>query len=444
MRATRSAIFIAIALLGPAGAALEARAGGPPRSPLKPADSALPFIISYWCGPPKSETTRERYLEIAGAGFNVAFPAIDLAGSLPKEADEHNRKYLDLCQQAGLKAIVHDDGLPKGRGWSKPVPAEIPDLERALDAIVAKYSSHPAFLSYFITDEPGIDLFPRVGAINQHLLKRDPRHVPFINLLPNYAEQDGKRWSLPNYEGTLARYLEEVKPALVCWDHYRQLMGEGDESHYWYNLETVRKLCAPAGVPYVQIIVSLKHMGYRESSEADLRWQVYTSLAYGSRGILYFTYWDVKGLAWADAPAIMTMDGKRDKKYEFVKKINHRIAKLGPTLVKLVSTGAYCNEPRPPGGVAPAADSPVRKMEGGPVLVGCFQNAAGHRYIFPVNRSFKSDVTASLTLDEWTESVSEISQETGEPLKPAPLPGGVLQLKLPPGDGKLFLLNDKK
>ena len=32
----------------------------------------VPFIISYWVGPPKSETTLERYKEIAECGFNVA------------------------------------------------------------------------------------------------------------------------------------------------------------------------------------------------------------------------------------------------------------------------------------------------------------------------------------------------------------------------------------
>ena len=46
-------------------------------SPLKPPVSDLPFLISYWCGPPKDPTTVERYREIAEAGFNVAFPAID-------------------------------------------------------------------------------------------------------------------------------------------------------------------------------------------------------------------------------------------------------------------------------------------------------------------------------------------------------------------------------
>jgi len=77
-------------------------------------------------------------------------------------------------------------------------------------------------------------------------------------------------------------------------------------------------------------------------------------------------------------------------------------------------------------------------------VVGCFQDADGKRYIFPVNRTLKYIVTSRLTLDDWTESVSEISQETGEVLPPTALTNGVLTLKLQPGDGQLFLLNEKK
>lgn len=415
-----------------------------PKVLVKPPVSDLPFIITYWCGPPKSETTLERYQEIADAGFNVAFPAIDvLWAPLNKENEEHNRKYLDLCQKAGLKALVWDGGIPGGKGWNKPTPDEVPQIEKALDGIIGRYSAHPAMLGYVVSDEPGVESFPRLGLVNRYLLKRDPKHLPYINLLPAYAGPPGNAWRLPKYKDTVAKYVDEVKPALVSWDHYRQMFEGGDESTYWHNLEIIRKLCVKTGVPYNQIIVSLKHMGYRECSEVDLRWQVYTSVAFGSRGITYFTYWDVKELAWAGAPAIMTLDGKRDKKYDSVKKINHRIAALGPTLVKLVCTGAYCTDPLPPGGVRLPEDAAVTRAEGGPLLIGCFNDADGKRYTFPVNRSFKDKIKAKLTLDGRVVSVAEVSQETGKHLDPVPLTDGTLTVTLEPGEGKLFRVNDK-
>lgn len=38
---------------------------------VKPPGYDPPFIISYWCGPPKSETTLARYKEIANCGSGV-------------------------------------------------------------------------------------------------------------------------------------------------------------------------------------------------------------------------------------------------------------------------------------------------------------------------------------------------------------------------------------
>ncbi len=82
---------------------------------VKPPVFDAPFIISYWCGPPKSETTLARYKEIADCGFNVAFPAIDMLWSPSDKAGEaHNHKYLDLCKQVGIKALVWDGSIPKG------------------------------------------------------------------------------------------------------------------------------------------------------------------------------------------------------------------------------------------------------------------------------------------------------------------------------------------
>src|SRR5687767_1787322 len=60
------------------------------------------FVISYWCGPPANFLTPERFQEVKEANFTLAFPP---CGGLTVE---QNRKMLDYCQQAGLKAMVMD------------------------------------------------------------------------------------------------------------------------------------------------------------------------------------------------------------------------------------------------------------------------------------------------------------------------------------------------
>ncbi|MHC4502945.1 MAG: hypothetical protein ACYTFI_06550 [Planctomycetota bacterium] len=402
----------------------------PAPSPFDPA-----FIISYWCGPPRKETTVARYREVADCGFNVAYAAIDhLWKPASKASDEHIRKFLDVCRQTGLKALVWDGRIP-GDKWKPPKPEEVPQIKKTLDEMIARWSSHPAFLGFILGDEHLMDSHPRLGVVTQYLLKKDPKHLPYYNLLPNYAFKSNSE-----YEGLVVDYITRVKPALVSWDHYRQMFESGDERYYWYNLDIMRRQCLKANVPFNQIICSIKHMGYRECSEADLRWQVWTSLAYGSRGIQYFTYCHVPGMAWGDAPALLTKDLRRDVKWEYVKKINHRIAKLGPTLVRLTSTGVYHTEPLPPGGRRLGHGAPVKTIDGGPTVVGCFVDRGGREFILPVNRSFRKKFAARLTLDGRIVSAAEVSQETGRALKPVTLRGGVLEVPLEPGEGRLFLL----
>jgi hypothetical protein len=404
--------------------------------PAMPPPMDAPFIISYWCGPSQADTTLERVKEIAECGFTVA-QAPDL-WEPPSEAQvQFNLKFLDYCQEAGIKAFIFDGNVWKDGDWSMTNSADIPKVEKNLDGMIANYSKHPALMGFVLGDEMGYPSHPRLKLLTQYLLKNDPTHLPYYNNLPSYAAGNPR-----SYEREVTAFLKTVKPALFSWDAYWQLSRGDDENYYWENLEIARRQCLKAKTPFNQIIVSLKHMGYRECREADLRWQVWTSLAYGSRGIQYFTYCHVPVMTEGDAPGLLTKDLKRDVKWFQVQKINHRILKLAPTLVKLTSTGVYNTEPLPIGTAPLLPVAPVKKIEGGDMVVGCFTNAADLVYILPVNRSRMDRRTFSLTLDNKFTSASEVSQETGELLAAEPLKDKVLELKLEPGEGKLFLLNN--
>jgi hypothetical protein len=403
--------------------------------PVTPPTLDAPFIISYWCGPSKEQTDLRRMKEVAECGFTVA-QAPDLWEKPSPSQVVFNKKFLDLCQQVGIKAFIYDGNVCNGN-WSKLTPEEIPAIQKDLDGMIANYSSHPALMGFVLGDEMGRNEHPRLGFVTQYLLKKDPTHVPYYNLLPNYA-------STPtSYERMVADYLKVVKPALFSWDAYWQMHEEGELRYYFDNLEVVRRNCLKAKVPFNQIIVSLGHMGYRDCSEGDLRWQVWTSLAYGSRGIQYFTYVHVPVMATGDSPGLTDVYGNRDRKYGYVQKINHRIAKLGPTLVKLTSTGVYHTDP-PIGTISLVPEAPVKKIEGGSVVLGCFVDAQGVEYIMPVNKSMGNAITAGLTLDAKYVSTQEISQETGKPLALVRVAGRPLSVPLEAGEGKLFLLNKKK
>jgi hypothetical protein len=383
------------------------------------------FLISYWGGPPGAESTLERYKEVAECGFNIAMP--------PANGADHkaNVKILDACRAVGMKAIIQD--------WRLDLKKDPKDIMKAIDDIVKDYGKHPALFGYMVTDEPNAALFPAIATANQYFLKKDPKRLPFTNLFPNYARPD--QLGSANYEEHVSKYIETCRPRLVSWDHYLQM--KGNDSLYFQNMEIVRRESQKAKLPFMQIILSLPHWSYRNPTEADLRWQIFTSIAYGAKGIMYFTYWVLKEWDLGEGPAIIKLDGTRDEKYEMVKRINKRLKALGPTLMKLDSTGVYCTDPLPPGTQKLAEDAPVKKAEGGPMVIGVFKDKWKEGYVMIVNRSFKDPLAAKLTMDQAIVSMSEISQETGKPLDAAALTANLLEVTLEAGEGKLFRLNLK-
>jgi hypothetical protein len=387
------------------------------------------FLISFWYGPPKAETNLKRYQEIADCGFTAVLPP---GGG----GDVDNKAILDLCKQTGMKAILAD-----GRLLAKQPKA--PDFASNLDAVVADYAGHPALAGYFLTDEPSAAAFTQLGAVSQYLRKKDPKRLPYINLFPNYAtpQQLGTR----TYEEYLRQFINTVQPPLLSWDHYALLRdGPSLRPEYFANLEAVRKQATAADLPFAQIILSVPHLGYRDPTEADLRWQVFTTLAYGAKGVLYFTYWtpfspEEKKEGYHDA--IINARGERTPKYDQVKRLNARVRALAPTLLKLRPVAAYHTAAVPQGAEGLDPKGPISRAVGGELLLGWLKDDKND-YLFLVNRSLKKKSGAQITLAKPAREVEELSQEKAGEVKKANFVSSrrLLDTSLEPGEGRLFVV----
>ena len=87
-----------------------------------------------------------------------------------------------------------------------------PQFAANLDAMIAEYANHPALAGYFMGDEPGPGAFPQLGAVNQYLLKKDPKRLPFINLLPNYVDE---KYIGMKYEKHVEQFCDD-RAAATC------------------------------------------------------------------------------------------------------------------------------------------------------------------------------------------------------------------------------------
>lgn len=368
------------------------------------------IAIGIWVDPPADQQTDARFAEIAAANFTFI---IGNFGAVTPAAVRHQ---LRLCERHGLRAIVSMAGLPAD---------QLP--------------SPKACWGYFLADEPGPGAFPELARTVEKLHQVRPGKLGYINLLPNYAPA----WALgtTSYIDHVARFVKEVKPDILSMDHYPMFVPGGDgRAGYCENLEAMRQQSVAAGIPFWNFFNSMPFGPHSDPTEAQLRWQIYTSLAYGAKGVMYFCYWTPVGVEFPRGGAIIRRDGTRTRHYEEAQRINANVKHLGPTLMKLTSAAVFRIGKSNP---APLPDgSPLRSLSPGQFIVGTFNHQDGRRAVLLVNDDIAYSAWPTVEFAADPHLVTEIDQKTGKEMPVADaspdLPG--LQISLDAGEGRLFLL----
>jgi len=395
----------------------------PARVSANPGTASLaPFTLFGWVSPPVSFTTSERYAELANAGLNTTVLAWEDPGT-PAE----NLKRLEYTRPVGVRNLLLDLRIDE-------VHENDPATYALMDTIVATYQNDPAFLGYYLGDEPPLSTFPQVAEWFRLLRAHDPLHPGWNNLQGRLAFSTHNAWI--DY---LRSYASQVQPAVLCTDDYDHLVT-GDRGQFIENVAGTAQVAREYGLPFWGIVLVIKHYNYRDADDGLLRWQVAQWLSYGSRGIGYFTYWTPAPdttVNWGDG-MIRYATGERTFHYDQVRALNLRVKPLGEELAGLAWLSTEHSAGTPKGGTAFAPDSLVASVEGRATL-GTFADATGTPYLFVANRD--SSLAQTIALELVGERKVERFADAGgwEPWPSAPTPRGRrVELSLAPGDFALL------
>ena len=285
---------------------------------------------------------------------------------------------LDECQEAGLKVFVSDKRA-SGYNWRH---MNANQARRNVAALLKEVGQKPAVYGYFLQDEPSVHVFSGLSEVTSLFGEQSPGKIPFINLFPNYANSE--QLGTTNCSAYLEDFIAACHPALLCYDNY-SLMDDGSiRQSYWSNLEAVRNASKRHDLDFWNIILSVAHFNYRVPTAADFRFQVYTTLAYGARGIVYFDYFAPHVGNYRMAP--IDQFGHRTATWYFMQNVNLQIQRLAPTLLELTSREVYHFGDIPEDCHGPATNSLVEHLNGGNFLVGDFSGGDGARYVMIVNK----------------------------------------------------------
>jgi hypothetical protein len=369
-------------------------------------------IVTYWAGPSVTDAVAQQMVE---GGFNLVW-----CGS---------EKELDVAYRHGLRGQLTD-------GLLTPASLDDPKRREQLDALIARVSKHPALYAYHLIDEPGVSQFPALGKLVAYLRQHDPAHLAYINLFPTYAsnEQLGTKGDVATaYQEYLSRYIEQVKPALVSYDHYQfKLKGDGDQ--YFLNLAMIRRAAQGAGVPFLNIVQACTWApeAMRVPNTNELRYLVYSTLAYGAQGISYYVYARPNHYG-----SLVSLDGTPGPLYQAAKSYNREFVAMARELQPLRSLGVYHTSLQEPGCEPLAADASFHlNSSPSPVsprgfLLGFFGAMERPTHVVVVNLDYTAEVSAALVGPGELELFDATTAQWTSAKKAA------MELILPPGGGRL-------
>ena len=322
---------------------------------------------------------------------------------------------LEKVQAAKMSCFVTDDRA-NGYDWTQMPDKK--DIQEKINALVNEVRNHPAALGFFLRDEPPAGMMPGLGKVAAMLRRAMPGTWPYINLLPTYATNS--QLGAPTYEAYLQKFVQDVHPPLLSYDNYSLFNGKMMDRFYT-NMAAIRRASQKAGIPFWNVILANSHFSYMEPTDATLRLQAYSTIAYGGRGIEYFTYFSPKVGNFRLAP--VDQFGHRTATWYKLRRLNDQIRELAPWLIKLHSTGVYHSAPMPEGAEPISKSRLVKRVrattfQSPPIapeyLIGEFRDGEGHSFLMIVNKSLEYSIRYAIDLKDENQHLVLVSPYTGQ------------------------------
>jgi len=325
---------------------------------------------------------------------------------------------LPLCEKLHLAAIVIDEtGLVDTKVLRDYTDVQIDEMVRRM---VGQSGSSPAVIGYFIVDEPGVSAFPVLAKAVAAVKKYAPGKLAYINLFPSYATlgaKDISQLETTSFTDYLERFVNEVKPQLVSYDNYmvlysNDLKDKGQAAIYYRDLLEVRRVAKKYNLPFWNIVSSNQiRPDTPIPSPANFRFQAYTTLAAGARGVTWYKYYsDGYGYSPIDKG-----DQRMTLSWFYLHEVNRELAVLGPLMNRLTSTGVYFTAPAPVESAAVLPGDLVKKADAAtPLMIGEFRHDDGSDYVMAVNLSLESSTKVNLRMPGDPNEVRLVSTVDGE------------------------------
>lgn len=364
--------------------------------------------VGAWVAPPPADVNgignpsfiSNKYYQLAKkAGINILYGLYESLETRPHDV----LTAMNCALQSRLRYLAFSSGI---------------SLKKSMDEMQADLTGfctdHPAYLGVLVYDEPAEAEFDQLEKLASYYHSMLPEKLFYANLLPYCAkvtqikkrkqDESGRPTTIQEYKNYLETFIQKLDPAVISFDNY-PCEGAFPEmaNHYFLNLSMVSAAAQKYKKPAWCFIQTCSWKpNVRVPSAAEILWQVNTALAYGMKGIQYFTFWQpLADGVWRGG--MIAPNGEIYPQYYYVQDANRQIQLCQHLLMKSEFAGIMLHGASP----APIPEQDILPFFGPlagisgeiPVLAGCFK-LQGKAGIYVVNNSLTQKGEATLHFRE--------------------------------------------
>jgi hypothetical protein len=313
-----------------------------------PAELALvPWV------PPAAAATASRWQQprlLLSLWYDPVVPVADFPRRYKEIADANCTAVM-----GGFGCVEAPPPLPSGPACVKAQLAAAAESGLGLVAAgkvgISDYGGSTALWGFQLADEPKAPAFAELANRTAAIAVSQPGKLRFINLLPNCDPTTCLNAS--DYPAYVSEFVAAVKPDVLCMDSYPNFVNKPNASGpskdaYIFALAVLRVNALANGLNFWNFF-GTQHVFQDEPdpSEAQIRWQAFTSLAMGAKGLLYYCWHGgvefPGGVLAPHSPLAAFPHGELalTDHYEHVRRINTHILAWEAYLLNATSVGVW-------------------------------------------------------------------------------------------------------
>lgn len=392
------------------------------------------FIIGAYGNPQSPNINLTQFQYLADAHVNE----LQLSWGYSSNYEAAIQQILGLANQCGVKVQVSD--IRQRPWWYEPYSHA--QIDSIINDVTTSYKNYPATAGYVAFDEPSFRSFEidKAAYAVKRFLHYHPNTDNSLNLLPTYAAGIGTS-QYRNYVLQNIHNLGTQNINFLSYDFYPFPNGGGYGGDYFQNAEIFREACLKYGIKNRAVYLQTTNCGglFRIPNENELRWNVYTNVAYGVKGYFAFVWF----ASVPETSGIVNYNGTKSSLYTPMQTINGEIEKLAPTLISLDSLEVYHAGSWLPAGTNPVPSGyfwqPMNNHNNH--IISHFKNAAGRDYVMVVNDDYSASQTLSFNIASKPANITEVSKSTGQEVATNYSSStGNISATFLPGEGKLYAI----